>query len=176
MQKIILEVKMKSLKYCLLLTLCIISLMLCGCKDKSLPQPMIERDIYNTGGSLTFVYDRDSHTATFGGDGEVIQYYKQDITKGWNKEGNRIGLQILLPKVNEYRSGQAKLDGKKLLPNEYVVSNDGKSQVAQFYLLVEEGRDVYNLEVTWEDGKDLQYYIIRIKDGTLFMKEEDLTK
>ena len=78
--------------------------------------------------------------------------------------------------MKEYRSGQAKLDGKKLLPNEYVVSNDGKSQVAQFYLLVEEGRDVYNLEVTWEDGKDLQYYTIRIKDGTIFMKEEDLTK
>lgn len=166
---------MRGLKICLVAIFCVVCLSFAGCKDKSLPQPEIERDIYNTGGNLTFVYDKVSHVATFGGEGEVIQFYKQDIVRGWNEDGNKIGFQILLPKVKEYRSGQANLDGKKMLPNEYVIG-EGESLVAQFYLPVWEGKNTYNLKVIWDEGKDEQFYTIKIKEGTLFMTEGDLNK
>ena len=70
---------MKIIKNILIVFLLFSCIFFVGCKDKNLTQMPIMQDIYKTGGNLTFNYDEISHVATFGGEGEVIQYYQKDI-------------------------------------------------------------------------------------------------
>ena len=57
---------------------------------------MIERDNSLTGGDLSFIYDENTHTAIFGGEGEIIAFYEEDRLAGLPK-GNRIGFKIYAP-------------------------------------------------------------------------------
>lgn len=163
---------MKFLKSFVIILLLVVSLSFCGCKDKNLSQPILERDIYNTGGNLSFYYDEVAHVATFGGEGEVIQYYNEDIVKGWVKEGNRIGFQVPVPKeVRDYKSGSAVLDGEKLLSNDYISIQEGQNLIAIFQPIVKKDKINYTLKITWEDGKNEQLYFIVIAPGTIFMEK-----
>ncbi len=169
------EVKMKFLKSTLTIILVLVCLFMCGCKDKNLIQPTMERDNYNTGGNLTFVYDEISHLAIFGGEGEVVQFYQEDIAKGWKEKGNRIGFQIFVPKgVKDYKSGCAYWNGEKLNPDDYITLQEGQNLVASFQPLVDKNKDKYDLKIVWEDGKNEQMYNIVIASGTFFMNEVDL--
>ena len=76
---------MKFLKMSAVVLILLASLMLSGCNNKSIAQPILERDNYNTGGNITFVYDEIAHVATFGGKDEVLQYYEEDIAKEHEK-------------------------------------------------------------------------------------------
>ena len=58
--------------------------LLCSCQH-SLAFGSIERDQHQIGGNLSFVYNPDSQTATFGGEGEVVQFYGVDLTKAGKK-------------------------------------------------------------------------------------------
>ena len=112
---------MKFLKISAVVLILFASLMLSGCNNKSIAQPILERDNYNTGGNITFVYDEVAHVATFGGKDEVLQYYEEDIAKGWTESGNRIGIKLSLPQnLKDYKSGKANFDGQKLMPDDYI--------------------------------------------------------
>ncbi len=164
---------MKLRRFSLCVLLVMVTIFFVGCKDKNLPQPSLERDRYNTGGNLTFEYDEISHLATFGGEGEVVQFYNEDITKGWTEKGCRIGVQILVPKeAKDYKSGSAALGNNKLTANDYL-NEIGENKVAVFYPIVDEEHKDITLKITWQDGKIEQTYHIHIKAGTIFMKEED---
>ncbi len=166
---------MKFYKSTFIILLLLLSLSMCACKDKNLNQPFLERDKYNTGGNLSFVYDKISHVATFGGQGEVIQFYDEDIAKGWNEKGNRIGFQLLVPKeVKDYKSGSANLNGEKLSPDDYIDIQEGQNLVATFRPIVYNNQERYTLKITWEDGKNEQIYNIVIDSGTFFMEEQNI--
>ena len=166
---------MKYFRKILIFSLLLICFTFTGCGNKSIIQPDLERDNYNTGGNLTFSYDKLSHVATFGGDGEVLQYYNQSVAKGWKEKGNRIGFQIAVPKeVKDFKSGKAVLNGEKLSPNEYITLQEGQNYVAIFQPIIKKDRLNMTLKITWEEGKDEQYYKIIVSPNTIFMEEEDL--
>lgn len=166
---------MKLLKYSFVTMLVMVCLLLSACNDKNMLQPSLERDNYNTGGNLTFVYDEVSHVATFGGEGEVIQYYDEDIAKGWKEKGNRIGFQIPLPKGSvDYKSGSAYFDGNKLLLDDVVKLHEGQNLIATFQPIVSKDKENYTLKITWEDGKNEQIYHIIIAPGTFFMDPQNI--
>lgn len=161
---------MKIRKFLLLLVVTMSIFTFCGCQDKLIPQSVLTQDNYKTGGNLTFVYDEYSHTAFFGGEGEVIQYYSEDITKGWTAEGCRIGVMLAVPKeVDEYKSGSATLNGEKLSPNDYMITLDNQTYYALFQPIVSKDKPEIDLKITWQDGTMEQTYKIIIKEGTIFM-------
>ncbi len=165
---------MKLKKSCITIFIIMICLFSFGCKDNNLSQPSLERDRYNTGGNLTFVYDEVAHVASVGGEGEVIQFYDKDLVKGWDEEGNRIGFSLLVPKeVKDYKSGKANLNGEKLLADDYISLNEGQNLIATFQPIVKNGKEDITLKITWEDGKNEQIYKIIIAKGTLFMEKQN---
>lgn len=147
----------------------LICLILTGCQSKNLPYSTISQDNYNTGGELTFVYDEITHTAHFGGEGEVVQYYKANIAKGWTEEGCRVGIIINLPaNIDDFSSGKTKIGDKEVSADEYIIQ-ENDNIYAIFQPVVSEENRVITLEITWQDGIALQTYTIVIENGTLFM-------
>ena len=144
-----------------------------GCHEKTFNYQNLQRDIYNTGGNLTFVYEEVSHTAIFGGEGEVVQYYTADIAKGWTEEGCRVGIQILVPNgVKDFKSGTAILGEEKLDAEEfYIETTEGNINYALFQPLVDQEKSQIELKITWQEGFKQQTYKIVIKEGTTFMEK-----
>lgn len=154
------------------LILIISSFLLCGCNKKSFTQPLLSRDSYNTGGSLTFIYDSQANIAYFGGNGEVVQYYDKDIAKGWTEKGCRVGVSMLIPNdLKDFKSATAKINEKELNSNDFIVEIDENTIVAQFQPIVNEEKNVIKIEITWAENSQTQEYKIIIKEGTLFMNE-----
>ena len=122
-----------------------------------------------TGGSLSFSYDDITKTALIGGNNEVIQYYQTDIAKGWNEEGNRIGIQIIVPKgVKDVGSGTAELNGKEYLSKDYIKKiND--MYYALFQPIIKENDKELTLKIIWQEGCKEQQYNIKIMEGTILM-------
>lgn len=144
-----------------------------GCKQKQIDYSLVERDIYNTGGNISFSYDSLSHSAIFGGEGEIIQFYSSDISKGWTEDGCRVGIKLLAPKeIDDYNSGSAILDGKKINAEDFFVEvEEGVINYAQFQPIVSKEKSHFQLKITWQEGFKEQTYNIFIKEGTLFMEE-----
>jgi len=163
---------MKFFKYSLSILLLISFLSFYGCDKKSFSQPVLTRDNYNTGGNITFFYDQQSYVAYFGGEGEIIQYYEQDIAKGWREEGCRVGISLLLPNnLEDYKSATAKINGKELNSTDFIVEINEETKIAQFQPIVNEKNKVINLKITWEEDSQSQEYKIVIKEGTMFMQK-----
>lgn len=166
---------MKFLKMSAVVLILLASLMLGGCNNKSIAQPILERDNYNTGGNITFVYDEVAHVATFGGKDEVLQYYEEDIAKGWTESGNRIGIKLSLPQnLKDYKSGKATFDGQKLMPDDYISLQEGQNLVAVFQPIIKNEKENYTLKITWQDGFEEQIYHIIIAKGTIFMQPQNV--
>ena len=80
-------------------SLALLSLMLvaCGCSKNMEPYATVTRTPDNTGGAnLSFSYNTDTHTAWFGGEGETIDYYAENVGIG-RSAGNRVGITITAP-------------------------------------------------------------------------------
>ena len=144
-----------------------------GCGKKEFIQPIISRDVYCTGGNLSFDYDSITKTAIYGGENEVIQFYKSDMAKGWTEEGNRVGIQIVVPSnVKDVSSGSATLNGKEHLSKDYIKKiNDTNYAVFQ-PIIKEEDKDL-SLKIIWQEGCKEQEYHIKIKEGTIFMPKQN---
>lgn len=160
--------RMKIFSLLLLLPL----FMLGGCNQKTFTYQNVERDVYNTGGNISFEYDEISHTAQFGGENEVVQFYEKDIAKGWLNEGCRIGIKINLPKdLKDYKSATAVLGGEKLNAEDFIAKyNEDTPQYAIFQPLVNKENKTIQLEIVWKEGYAKQIYYLVIKEGTLFME------
>ena len=90
-----------------------LSFFLSGCGQEVLPFALIERDGAFTGGGISFVYDQENGKVYFGGEGECVQFYEADITKGWQEAGNRVGLKINPPiKIEDVGEIEVVLDGQ----------------------------------------------------------------
>ncbi len=157
----------------LLISLLIFPLILSGCGKTELNYSIIERDEQHIGGDLSFEYDSDSHIATFGGEGEVVEFYDIDIARGFKEKGNRIGIKITAPKqIKDYESGIAKIGNQKIEVGAiYKQVNSNKVSEAVFYPLVDENNRKIELKITWENNTAEQTYLIIIKEGTNFAQE-----
>ncbi|MBO5394700.1 MAG: hypothetical protein J6A28_02210 [Clostridia bacterium] len=146
-----------------------ITLFCAGCGDKEFSYNRIERDAYNTGGSVSFEYDEYSHTAYFGGEDEFLEWYEIDIAKGWNEAGNRVGIKIFMPfEVDDYKSATAVVNEEKLEYDDFIV--DGDNKYALFQPLVSEENNNISIKIKWEDSANEQVYNIVIRRGTNFLK------
>ena len=164
--------KNSILKIFLCVLIVTLSLCMASCTEKVYPQNIVYQDDQKTGGNLSFYYDEISHTAVFGGEGEVIAFYQKDLTKGWNKEGNRVGIKIIAPSsVKDYDSGWAKVGDEEIKNGEfYQVVNGEKSNQANFYPIIDENF-FCNIEICWEEGSKPQNYQVKIVEGTILSEK-----
>ena len=163
---------MKYLKSCLVLFLCLVSLCFYGCDKKSISQSELTRDNYNTGGNLSFYYDQQTQVAYFGGEGEVVQFYQEDIAKGWTGKGCRVGVSLLIPpELKDFKSSSAEIDGKSLNANDFIIEVNEEMSFAQFQPIVSKENSTVEIEITWEENTQSQTYKIIIQEGTIFMND-----
>lgn len=159
---------MKKLSFILVIFL--FACVLVGCGDKTVDYAEIYRDDFKTGGDITFEYDKLNHIAYFGGENEVIQYYKEDIAKGWNKEGYRIGIKLYPPmKLTNYQSANAKLGKEEYSNGSFYKKINEQNFVAEFYPIIDENTKEVELKIVWQDGISEQNYKIVIKEGTKYI-------
>lgn len=144
----------------------------CGCSQKEVDNALIFRDSSMTGGNITFSYDRQNGKIYFGGEGETIQFYEKDISKGWNDDGCRIGLSIISPiSIDDVDGIEIKLDGKVVKENNLfsIVNDDEIPQINLFPIVSQEKKNL-TLEIKWSSSTKTQNYEIIILEGTNFMQ------
>lgn len=160
--------KHKSVLLVILLFVIIFSPYGCG---RELTYGAVERDSALTGGDLSFVYDKQSHIATFGGEGEIVSYYIGDEELGL-QSGNRIGIKIYAPdEIKDY--SKAKLDFQGVQYTSGSFMSKVYDKVQNYFILkpiVNEDVDTLEVKVTWTQDSATQSYIIKIADGTKFAK------
>ena len=151
----------------LTLALCL-CVLLSGC-GKTLSYGKLERDSALTGGKLSFVYDENTHTATFGGKGEVVIYYpaEPELEKS---AGNRIGVKIYAPsEVTDYSKAKLNFEGSEYVGGSFMTMV--YDQVQNYFVLtpiVSENHRELKVYVTWLQDSEQQTYTIKIADGTKF--------
>ena len=148
-----------------------LSLFLSGCGQKVLPLALIERDGGFTGGGISFFYDQENGKVYFGGEGECIQFYEADITKGWQEAGNRVGLKINPPiKIEDEGEVEVVFDGQALEVDKLLTFSSAQpTGQLNFYPLVSQQKKSLTLKIKWSGGTAWQEYQITIKEGTIFM-------
>lgn len=142
-----------------------------GC-GKEYSYGKIERDTSLTGGSLSFVYDSATHTATFGGEGEVVAFYPADSSIGREK-GNRIGFKIFAPcECNDFSKAKLSFQGSEYTAGSFM-QTVYENNMNYFVLtpLVSKDNKEFDVDITWEQNSATQTYHIKIADGTLFAPE-----
>lgn len=162
--------KFKVLNIFLLMILILTAFLSVGCSDRELDYAQIQREDENIGGDLSFEYDSQAHIAFFGGQGEVVSYYDEDIARGFKEAGNRIGIKLYAPKgIDDYQSGQAKLGNEELNGGMfYTTVNQNYTGEAVFYPKVDENNTKIEIKIIWQAGTKEQRYMIVIREGTTF--------
>lgn len=155
------------------LALLSIALVACGC-NKDTMYASITRTPDNTGGSaLSFSYDEDSRTAWFGGDGETVEYYSEDVAIG-RVAGNRVGITITAPDdIKDFDGFKLTIYDDKIYEgldeNEKPKAFDGDNYM-YIYPLVSETQKSVSIKIKWNKNTSEQEYMVKIKDGTNFAK------
>lgn len=161
---------MKKSLVCILSGILLISL-LTGC-GKEYSYGKIERDTSLTGGNLSFVYDASTHTATFGGEGEVVAYYPADSTTGREK-GNRIGFKIYAPcECEDFSKAKLSFQASEYTGGSFMqtVYEDSMNYFVLTPTVSKDNRE-FEVKITWQQNSATQTYHIKIADGTLFAPE-----
>lgn len=161
---------MKKSLVCIL-SLILLAALLTGCV-KELSYGKVERDTSLTGGNLSFVYNSTTHTATFGGEGEVIAYYPADNSIGREK-GNRIGFKIYAPcECSDFSKAKLSFQGTEYTGGSFM-QTVYESNMNYFVLtpLVSKDNTQFDVNITWEQNSQVQTYHIKIASGTLFAPE-----
>ena len=161
------------MKKLLFVTFAFLPLFFVGCSEK-LPYATVTRDSENIGGSISFAYNQDLGEIYFGGEGEEIQYYESDITKGWEKAGCRVGIKLTPPiKIKEHETGTLTYQGKTISSGDFYREVNGqKIGEVVIYPLIEDIDKEIEIKITWQDGIDEQTYKVKIVKGTRLMKKE----
>lgn len=146
--------------------------MIFGC-GKKLPSATIVRDDARTGGSLSFVYDKNQRTISIGGEGEVLQYVSASEEKGY-EEGNRVGLKITAPDEKlDLSTAKLEMNGIAYSAGSFLETINGERQrfFEIFPIFSEDNRETC-LKIVWEEGAEKQNYRITIVSGTKFMDKD----
>lgn len=164
---------MKKSLVCILSGVMLISLLLTGC-GREFSYGKIERDTSLTGGNLSFAYNSSTHTATFGGKGEVVAYYPADTSINREK-GNRIGFKIYAPcECSDFSKAKLSFQGTEYTGGSFM-QTVYENNMNYFVLtpLVSKDNQEFEVNITWEQNSTTQTYYIKIADGTLFAPENN---
>lgn len=144
-----------------------------GCGDKSLEPAKIVRDDARTGGSLSFVYDKNQKTVFVGGEEEIVQYSSADESKGLS-EGCRIGLKVIAPSENlEIENATLEMNGVNYSSGDFLESINGQKQpFFNLYPIVSTQNDTVKFSVVWQDGTKKQEYKVVMVEGTRYMDKD----
>lgn len=152
---------LKSVSAALVLVLSLTVLVAC---EKTVPYATVTRDPSNIGGEeLTFSYDEDKRVATFGGAGQTVAYYEEDLSLG-RAAGNRVGLQITAPKEIDNFDGIKLKVGDKEHTGDFL---DGDN-FFWYYPLVSADKMEIKFDLKWNKEVKSQSYKVVIVAGTLF--------
>ena len=139
-----------------------------GCQ-KTMSTATILRDDARVGGSLSFVFDKNLHTAYVGGDGEFVQFSQSNAEKGFDA-GYRVGLKVVAPseKIN-FDNSKLEINGVKYVLGSFLETiNEEKQGFFNLYPeFSKEDREV-NFSIKWDDGIKKQEYKIILAEGTGF--------
>lgn len=144
-----------------------------GCGSKELDSASIVRDDLRTGGSLSFVYDKNQRVAYVGGEDEVVQFSEADESKGLS-EGCRIGLKVTAPDENlDLETATLEMNGVNYSSGNFLETINGQKQrFFNLYPLVSKEDDEIKFSVTWQDGTKQQDYKIIMVSGTKYMQKD----
>jgi hypothetical protein len=164
----------KFLKCGIAFSLALLSLMLvaCGCSKNMEPYATVTRTPDNTGGSnLSFSYNTDTHTAWFGGEGETIDYYAENLSIG-RSAGNRVGITITAPEeITTFDGFKLTIYDDKvyegLNDNGKPTAFDGENYMYIYPLVSAEQKEV-SIKIKWNNDTAEQEYFVKVKDGTSF--------
>ncbi len=154
--------------------MCLVSIFcFAGCGDKELPSASITRDDARTGGSLSFVYDKNDRIVYVGGQDEVVQFSSADETLGLS-EGNRIGLKVTAPDEQlDLTTSMLEMNGVKYSSGDFLEEVNGQKQrFFNIYPLLSNKDEKVEFSITWQEGTKVQDYKIKIIEGTKFMDKE----
>lgn len=141
------------------------ALQLSGC-GSTLDAAQVSLDKALLGEDIVFEYNKEAKLIKISGE---IEYYEQDILKGWDKAGNRIGLTFVAPSgVNELESGSLEYLDQNIGGGEFYTQVNG-SKVARFtiYPLIEENTSEFEIKLTWQEGAKVQVYKVKLEDVKL---------
>lgn len=160
---------MKKIKIIAILVLFLPIIFVFGC-GQSLPEMNIERDNYLTGGKLSFSYDTQSRTAYFGDENEVIQFYEKDISKGFLKEGNRVGIKLVPSSmIEDLGSLSFKIGKEEFKGSDTCVKINDKLAYFQLFPIVNESGQIIVVNVEYKNQK--AKYLIKIHEKTILMEK-----
>lgn len=138
----------------------------CGEQKLEISSATLSRDPAKTGGAnLSFYYNEQTKVATFGGQGEVIEYYSEDETLG-RTGGCRVGVKIEAPKDLKDFSGATLSFNGRLYDNTQMFESDTKN--IYIYPIVSQDNTKNVVEIIWNANAKPQTYIIEIAQGTNF--------
>ena len=158
----------------LVIFLCFLSIFaFSGCGSKTLDAASIVRDDARTGGSLSFVYDKNTQTVYVGGENEVVQFSSENEAKGLS-EGCRIGLKVTAPDESlNLDTATLEMNGVNYASGNFLEMIDGQKQrFFNLYPLVSPEDDVVKFSVTWQEGTKQQDYKIIMVSGTKYMQKD----
>lgn len=144
-----------------------------GCGSKELDSASIVRDDLRTGGSLSFVYDKNQRVTYVGGEDEVVQFSEADESKGLS-EGCRIGLKVTAPDENlDLETATLEMNGVNYSSGNFLETINGQKQrFFNLYPLVSKEDDEIKFSVIWQDGTKQQDYKIIMVSGTKYMQKD----
>ncbi len=163
----------RKIKIFLLMSLILTTVFSFGCGGRELESASITRDDARTGGSLSFVYNKDTRKIYVGGEGEVIQYSSANDALGF-EEGCRVGLKITAPD-EELDLSTATLemnDIKYSMGNFLEKINDKPQRFFNIYPAVSKQDDTVEFSITWQEKTKEQKYKLIIASGTKFMNKD----
>lgn len=164
---------MKKVKI-LLFFMCFFSIFVfTGCETKQLSSAKIFRDDARTGGSLSFVYDKEARKVYIGGKGEIVQYSSADENRSLDA-GCRIGIKVVAPDEDiDVSSAILEMNDINYSADEFLEKINGQVQrFFNIYPLFSEENDTMKFYVVWQEGAEKQEYELKIMKGTRFMDKD----
>ena len=147
------------------------SCLLCGCQN-NYEFINVKQDNELTGGNLTFDYQQDTQTINVGGNNEIILFYQTNLLKGWEEEGNRIGLEFNSPSnLKSFEDISIKIDEQEIDNINFLSVNNEKTGSFVIYPLIEKIGELIKITISWESNSKEQIYYLKIDPNTILMKK-----
>lgn len=163
----------KKIRNVVLLSLVLLTIFSFGCGSKEVESAVITRDDARVGGSLSFVYNKDTRKIYVGGDGEVVQYSSANDTLGF-EEGCRVGLKITAPNEElDLTTATFEMNDIKYSMGNFLEMVNGQPQrYFTVYPKVSKEDDTVEMSITWQEKTKRQDYKLIIVEGTKFMDKD----
>lgn len=163
----------KRFKIAVVMLFVAVSIFSFGCGKKEVGSAKITRDDARVGGTLSFVYNKDTRKVHIGGEGEVIQYTLANDSLGFD-EGCRVGLKFIAPDDKiDLATASLKMNDVRYAMGDFLEKiNDEPQRFFTIYPKFSKEDDEVEICVSWGDKVKKQEYKIIIEKGTKFMDKD----